>query len=302
MAVAKASVIEKKEKRAEYRYWRELRRQFRKNKLAVAGMYVIILLFIVSFIFWFFSIKEAYFPYDPNATDVTTKLEGPSFRHPFGTDQLGRDVLTRMLHGARISLTVGFVAVGIAITIGMLMGSVAGFFGGWTDIVLMRFVDTVMAFPSFFLILTVVALLKPSFWNVMVVIGLTGWTGTARFVRAEFLSLKERDFVQAAHAIGVKSRRIIFFHMLPNALAPVLVAATLGIAGAILTESGLSFLGFGVQPPQPTWGNILTEGRLYIFDAWWLTVFPGLAILITVLAFNLFGEGLRDALDPRLRT
>lgn len=302
MAVAKAPVIEKKEKRAEYRYWRELRRQFRKNKLAVAGMYVIILLFIVSFIFWLFSIKETYFPYDPNATDVTTKLEGPSLRHPFGTDQLGRDVLTRMLHGARISLTVGFVAVGIAITIGMLMGSVAGFFGGWTDIVLMRFVDTVMAFPSFFLILTVVALLKPSFWNVMVVIGLTGWTGTARFVRAEFLSLKERDFVQAAHAIGVKSRRIIFFHMLPNALAPVLVAATLGIAGAILTESGLSFLGFGVQPPQPTWGNILTEGRLYIFDAWWLTVFPGLAILITVLAFNLFGEGLRDALDPRLRT
>lgn len=302
MAIAKALKEEKIKKKAEYSYWRELKRQFRKNKLAVGGMYVIIFLFIISFIFWLFSIKSVNFPYDPNATDVTTKLEGPSLTHPFGTDQLGRDVLARMLHGARISLTVGFVAVGIAITIGILVGSISGFFGGWTDIALMRFVDTVMAFPSFFLILTVVALLKPSFWNVMVVIGLTGWTGTARFVRAEFLSLKERDFVQAALAVGVKSPRIIFVHMLPNALAPVMVAATLGIASAILTESGLSFLGFGVQPPTPTWGNILTEGRLYIFDAWWLTVFPGLAILITVLAFNLFGEGLRDALDPRLRT
>jgi peptide/nickel transport system permease protein len=166
----------------------------------------------------------------------------------------------------------------------------------------MRFVDMMMCFPTFFLILTVVALLKPNFWNVMIVIGLTSWMGTARFVRAEFLSLKGRDFVVAARALGASGPRIIFRHMLPNALAPVLVSATLGIAGAILTESGLSFLGFGVQPPNPSWGNILSDGRLYIFDAWWMTLFPGLAILATVLAFNLFGEGLRDALDPRLKT
>jgi peptide/nickel transport system permease protein len=177
----------------------------------------------------------------------------------------------------------------------------AGYKGGWVDSLLMRFVDIMLSFPSFFLILTVVAILRPNIYNVMVVIGITSWEGTARFVRAEFLSLRERDYVQAARALGVKDRRIIFRHILPNALAPVFVTASLGVASAILIEAGLSFLGFGVQPPAPSWGNILTEGRTYIFDAWWLTVFPGLAILITVLSFNLFGEGLRDALDPRLR-
>jgi len=191
--------------------------------------------------------------------------------------------------------------VAIAISIGVLIGSVSGYFRGWVDVVLMRFVDIMMTFPTFFLILTVVALLGPGFWKVMIVIGLTSWTGTARFVRAEILSLRQRDFVQAALAVGAPSGRIILRHVLPNAMAPVLVSATLGVAGAVLTESGLSFLGFGVQPPQPTWGNILTEGRLYIFDAWWLTLFPGLAILAMVLAFNLCGEGIRDALDPRLR-
>ena len=206
-----------------------------------------------------------------------------------------------MLHGARISLLVGFVAVGVELTIGVLIGSLAGYFGRVVDSLLMRIVDMMMCFPTFFLILTVVALLKPSFWNVMIVIGLTSWMGVARFVRAEFLSLRERDFVVAARALGASGPRIIFLHMLPNALAPVLVSATLGIAGAILTESGLSFLGFGVQPPNPSWGNILSDGRLYIFDGWWMTLFPGFAILITVLAFNLFGEGLRDALDPRLK-
>ena len=177
----------------------------------------------------------------------------------------------------------------------------AGYKGGWVDSLLMRFVDIMLSFPSFFLILTVVAILRPNIYNVMIVIGITSWEGTARFVRAEFLSLRERDYVQAARALGVKDRRIIFRHILPNALAPVFVTASLGVASAILIEAGLSFLGFGVQPPAPSWGNILTEGRTYIFDAWWLTVFPGLAILITVLSFNLFGEGLRDALDPRLR-
>jgi len=196
---------------------------------------------------------------------------------------------------------VGFVAVAISIFIGILVGAVAGYYGGWTDNILMRFVDTMLCFPTFFLILTVVALLGPGIFKIMVVIGVTSWMGTSRFVRAEFLSLRERDFTQAARALGVKDLRIIFRHILPNALAPVFVTATLDVATAILVEAGLSFLGFGVQPPAPSWGNILTEGRTYIFDAWWLTVFPGLAILITVLSFNLLGEGLRDAIDPRLR-
>jgi peptide/nickel transport system permease protein len=206
-----------------------------------------------------------------------------------------------MLFGSRVSLSVGFVAVAISISIGILVGAISGYYSGWIDSLLMRFVDIMLCFPSFFLILTVVALLGPSLFKVMVVIGITSWMGTSRFVRAEFLSLRERDFTQAARALGVKDRRIIFRHILPNALAPVFVTATLDVATAILVEAGLSFLGFGVQPPAPSWGNILTEGRTYIFDAWWLTVFPGLAILITVLSFNLLGEGLRDALDPRLR-
>ncbi|MGA2314930.1 MAG: ABC transporter permease [Thermodesulfobacteriota bacterium] len=240
-------------------------------------------------------------PYDPGKTDVSLKLKPPSLHNYLGTDQLGRDVFSRMLHGSRISLTVGFIAVGISILIGVLVGATAGYYGSWLDSLLMRFVDTMLCFPSFFLILTVVALMGPSLTNIMVVIGITSWMGTARFVRAEFLSLRERDFTQAAKALGVKDLRIIFRHILPNALAPVFVTATLSVASAILVEAGLSFLGFGVQPPAPSWGNILTEGRTYIFDAWWLTVFPGLAILITVLSFNLVGEGLRDALDPRLR-
>lgn len=285
----------------EYNPFWEFVKRFRKNHLAVAAMFVIIALFFVGGLFYVFEITEVEFPYDQNKTNVADKLRGPSWKHPLGTDNLGRDVLTRMLHGTRISLLVGFVAVGVSITIGIVIGSAAGYFGSWIDSVLMRFVDVVMCFPRFFLILTVVALLKPNFWNVMIVIGLTSWTGTARFVRAEFLSLKERDFVLAAKALGGGHARVMFRHILPNALAPVLVSATLGVAGAILTEAGLSFLGFGVMPPRPTWGNILTNGRNYIFDAWWLTVFPGLAILITVLSFNLFGEGLRDALDPRLK-
>jgi peptide/nickel transport system permease protein len=240
-------------------------------------------------------------PHDPGKTDVSLKLQSPSSQHVLGTDQLGRDVFSRMLYGSRISLSVGFVAVAISILIGILVGALAGYYGGWVDSLLMRFVDIMICFPSFFLILTVVALLGPSLLKVMFVIGITSWMGTSRFVRAEFLSLRERDFVQAAQALGVRDLRIIFRHILPNALAPVFVTATLDVATAILVEAGLSFLGFGAQPPAPSWGNILTEGRTYIFDAWWLTIFPGLAILITVLSFNLLGEGLRDALDPRLR-
>jgi peptide/nickel transport system permease protein len=270
-------------------------RYFRKRQMAVGGLATILVIFLIAAFASFLT------PYDPGRTDVSLKLKAPSSQNYLGTDQLGRDVFSRMVYGSRISLSVGFVAVGISIVIGILVGAVAGFYGGWVDALLMRFVDTMLCFPSFFLILTVVALLGPSILNIMVVIGITSWMGTSRLVRAEFLSLRERDFVQAAKSLGVKDRRIILSHILPNALAPVFVSATLKVASAILVEAGLSFLGFGVQPPRPSWGNILTEGRTYIFDAWWLTVFPGLAILVTVLAFNLVGDGLRDALDPRLR-
>lgn len=270
-------------------------RYFKRNRLAVGGLTMFVITFLVAGLAPFLA------PCDPGKTDVSFKLKPPSIRYYLGTDQLGRDVFSRMLHGARVSLSVGFVAVAISIFIGILVGAVAGYYRGWLDAFLMRFVDMMLCFPSFFLILTVVALLGPSLLKVMIVIGITSWMGTSRFVRAEFLSLRERDFVQAAKALGVKDGRIIFRHILPNALAPVFVTATLDVASAILVEAGLSFLGFGVQPPAPSWGNILTEGRTYIFDAWWLTVFPGLAILITVLSFNLLGEGLRDALDPRLQ-
>jgi peptide/nickel transport system permease protein len=268
---------------------------FKRRRMAVGGLALIVIMFLIAGFAFFLA------PYDPGKTEVSMKLKSPSLQHYLGTDQLGRDIYSRMLYGSRISLSVGFVAVAISILIGIVVGALAGYYGRWIDSLLMRFVDTMLCFPSFFLILTVVALLGPSIFNIMVVIGVTSWMGTARFVRAEFLSLRERDFTQAAKALGVRDARIIFRHILPNALAPVFVTATLRVASAILVEASLSFLGFGVQPPAPSWGNILTEGRTYIFDAWWLTVFPGLAILITVLSFNLLGEGLRDALDPRLR-
>jgi peptide/nickel transport system permease protein len=269
--------------------------RFLKNKMAVAGAVVVILLFVVSFLSPFIS------PYDPNEIDLKNVLSSPSEDHLFGTDQLGRDVMSRMIWGAGISLKVGFVATGIAIFVGAILGAIAGYYGRWVDAVIMRFVDIMLCFPSFFLILAVIAILEPSIWNIMIVIGLTGWMGITRLVRADFISLKERDFVQAARGIGASDFRIIFRHILPNAMASVLVAATLGVAGAILTESALSFLGIGVQPPTPSWGNILTAGKDNIDIAWWLSLYPGLAILITVLGYNLLGEGIRDSLDPRLR-
>ena len=225
----------------------------------------------------------------------------PSPAHYLGTDTLGRDVLSRIIFGSRVSLKVGFVAVGLATLIGLFVGALAGYYGGWVDSALMRLVDLMLCFPAFFLILAVIAVLEPSIWNIMVVIGLTGWMGVARLVRAEFLSLREREFVTAARALGASDTRLILRHMLPNALAPVMVSATLGVAGAILTESALSFLGLGVQPPTPSWGNILTAGKDNIEIAWWLSVFPGLAILITVMSYNLLGEGIREAIDPRLK-
>ncbi len=270
-------------------------RTFRKNRLAVAGGIVVVLLVVVAVL------APVLAPWDPHRPDVKRMLEDPSRRHLLGTDQLGRDVLSRMIHGARVSLAVGFVSVGIATLIGMILGAVAGYNGGSTDAAIMRLVDLMLVFPSFFLLLAVLAFLRPSIWTIMAVIGLTSWMRVARLVRAEFLTLREREFVVWSHAIGASGFRIVWRHILPNAMAPVLVAMTLGIPAAILTESGLSFLGLGVQPPYATWGNILNEGKDAIEIAWWLSFYPGLAILVTVLAYNLFGEGIRDALDPRLR-
>jgi peptide/nickel transport system permease protein len=240
-------------------------------------------------------------PYAPEAINVDAVLLPPGADHWLGTDALGRDVLSRMLYGGRVSLWVGFVAVGLSTSIGLVLGLAAGYFGRLTDELIMRLVDVMLCFPSFFLILAVIAFLQPSLLNIMIVIGLTSWMGVARLVRAETLSLRSRDFVLAARVAGAGPLRIIFLHILPNALAPVLVSATLGVAGAILVESSLSFLGLGVQPPDPSWGNMLTEGKEVLGVAPWLSIFPGLAILLTVLGYNLLGEGLRDLLDPRLR-
>lgn len=268
--------------------------RLKRNRMAMAGALIVFAMFC-------FAMLAPVSGRDPGAIDIVHRLQPPSLDYPLGTDDLGRDVLARILYGARISLLVGFVAVGIATFIGILLGALAGFYGRWIDSLIMRFVDIMLCFPSFFLILAVIAFLEPSIWNIMIIIGLTSWMGVARLVRAEFLSLRERDFVVAARAIGARDTRIIFRHILPNAMSPVLVSATLGIAGAILTESALSFLGIGVQPPTPSWGNMLISGKQTLGTAWWLSVFPGLAILFTVLGYNLLGEGIRDAMDPRIK-
>jgi peptide/nickel transport system permease protein len=270
-------------------------RTFVRNHLAVGGGIV------VSFLVALAVLAPLLAPWDPNKPDTRRILTPPSPSHPLGTDQIGRDVLSRVLYGARVSLAVGFVSVGIATIIGILLGAAAGYHGGLADAVIMRVVDLMLVFPRFFLLLAVLAFLKPSIWTIMVVIGLSGWMGVARLVRAEFLTLREREFVVWSESIGASAARVVFRHILPNAMAPVLVAMTLGIPAAILTESGLSFLGLGVQPPYATWGNILTDGKDALEIAWWMTLYPGLAILITVLSYNLLGEGIRDALDPRLR-
>lgn len=353
--------------------------QLRKNRLALAGMVIFGLFFVVAVVGMLLT-TSASPVLDPSLVRLQEKLRpplsGPNLEsllpeevpplrvYLLGTDELGRDVFARMLQGAWVSLTVGFVAVGLAVIIGVFLGGLSGYYGqsyirlgqvillllaiwvavGWSrlsgvylvivaavamfilvamllqgrersywpfslldaqllsvDALITSLIDIMLCFPSFFLILTVVALLPASIYNIMIIIGLTSWMGAARFVRAEFLSLREQDFVTAARALGVSDWRIIFRHMVPNAIAPVLVSATIGIAGAILTEAGLSFLGFGVPPPHATWGNILSDGKNYLFDAPWLTIIPGVAILVVVLSFNLFGEGLRDILNPKLR-
>jgi peptide/nickel transport system permease protein len=272
-------------------FWPRLKR----NRLALSGGLVVLILFAVSIL------APLIAPYEPNAINAWSVLSPPSWQHWCGTDELGRDVLSRLIHGARISLKVGFVAVGIAVSIGTIVGLVSGYYSGLVDATLMRFVDIMLCFPTFFLILAVITVREPSIWNIMIVIGLTGWMGVSRLVRAETLSIREMDFITAARCIGCSDARIIFRHILPNVMSPVLVSASLGVAGAILTESALSFLGIGVLPPTPSWGNILTSGKDFIEFAWWLSLFPGISILITVLAYNLLGEGIRDALDPRVK-
>jgi peptide/nickel transport system permease protein len=274
---------------------RAIWRAFRRNRLALCGAVIVAVLVLLAVF------APLLAPWDPNKPDTKKILAAPSRSHWLGTDQLGRDVLSRVLYGSRVSLSVGFVSVGIATAIGIVLGSVAGYRGGTVDGVIMRLVDLMLVFPRFFLLLAVLAFLKPSIWTIMAVIGSTGWMGVTRLVRAEFLTLREREFVIWSESVGASAFRVVFRHILPNAMAPVLVAMTLGIPAAILTESGLSFLGLGVQPPFATWGNILNDGKDAIEIAWWMTVYPGVAILITVLAYNLLGEGIRDALDPRLR-
>ena len=298
-------------------FWRILK----KDRLAIFGMIVLGVLLMLAIVAKFTTEWVVIFdpstvrlpdkflpPMSEASTNLIPSEDRPTFGvYLFGTDELGRDVFARMLQGSFVSLSIGFIAVGISVAIGILLGGLSGYYGNvklgfiTVDTLIMRFTDVMLCFPTFFLILTVVALLPPSIYNIMIVIGVTSWMGTARFVRAEFLSLREQDFVVAAKALGLPEHRIIFRHMVPNALAPVLVSATIGVASAILTESGLSFLGFGVQPPFATWGNILSDGKGFIFDAPWLFFIPGFAILIVVLAFNLFGEGLREAVNPKLR-
>jgi len=300
--------------------FQEFWRLFKKDQLALLGLIVLFLLIIAAILGKIMT--EWIIIFDPSTVRLVDKFF-PPFSLPskqllvediplfgiyiLGTDELGRDVFARMLQGSFVSLSIGFVAVGLSTFIGILFGGLAGFYGNIrigfisVDTLIMRFTDVMLCFPTFFLILTVVALLPPSIYNIMIIIGLTSWMGTTRFVRAEFLTLREQDFVVAAKALGLPGWRIIFLHMVPNATAPVLVSAIIGVATAILTESALNFLGFGVQPPYATWGNILADGKNFIFDAPWLFLIPGIAILIIVLAFNLVGEGMREALNPKLR-
>lgn len=264
----------------------------KRNKLAIFG-FCVLLFFVICAV-----AAPIIAPYDPEEI-IESQTLAPSLKHLFGTDDLGRDIFSRALYGARISLTVGFIAVIIAVTMGTIFGALAGYYGRAVDSVIMRFVDIMLAFPSIFLILAIQAMLTPNIYNVMVVIGLTSWMGVARLVRGEFLRIRELQYVEAARAIGCSNFRIIFRHILPNAQAPIIVAATLGMAGAILTESALSFLGMGVQPPMPSWGNMLMDSQAYLFDAPWMSIIPGVLILITVLSLYFVGEGLREKMNVR---
>jgi peptide/nickel transport system permease protein len=273
--------------------------RFKENRAALLGLAVVVVFYLAALL------TPLLAPFDPGhqaayqGGEVGLRNLFLSSQHLLGTDYLGRDVFSRILYGARISLSIGFLAVSISITIGALLGAVAGYLGGWVDWVVTRFADTVLAFPRIVLVMVLVALFQPSIFLIVAVLSLTQWPSATRIVRGEVLALREREFVEAARALGFSTPRIIFRHILPNAAPPLIVAASLGIGNTIVLEAGLSFLGLGVQPPTPSWGTMVADGRGYLLDAWWIATFPGLAIVMVVLAFNLVGDGLRDALDPR---
>ena len=261
--------------------------------MALVGMVILLILASVSILATWIS------PYSPIKTSLVEMLDRPSTAHPMGTDELGRDLFTRILHGGRVSLAVGFLAVALAVSIGSTVGAVAGFYGGWVDNVLMRLVDFMIALPSIFVLILLATIYGTNPVTLVLVIGGLRWMGTARQVRGAFLSLREREFVEAARCLGASPSRIILRHLLPNAIGPIIVASTLGISGAILTESSLSYLGLGIQPPMASWGNMLRNAQDQMVRAPWTAVFPGLMIFLTVIAVNSIGDGLRDALDPR---
>lgn len=268
--------------------------RFRKNRLGMAGAIIVLLLYFVAIL------APVLTPYDPVSHGDLPGMrhQPPSMGHPLGTDKFGRDILTRMVYGSRISLTVSFLAVALSVVLGSIVGAAAGYSGGIMDAVLMRIVDALISIPRLFLLLTCIALFSRSFLLVTVLLGATGWMGTARLVRGQILSLKGREFVSAAEALGAGNRRIVLRHLIPNALTVIIVSATLRIGLIILVEATLSFLGLGVPPPTPSWGMMVYEGREVLLDAWWVSTFPGLAIVVTVVAYNLFGDGLRDSFDP----
>lgn len=275
--------------------WRAAWRRFRSNRLALAALWVMGILCVVSLL------APLAAPHDPLAiANVTlTRYQSPSWQHPFGTDQFGRDLLSRAIYGGRISLAVGMLAMLVAVSVGTLYGAVAGYLGGWVDNVMMRIVDVILAFPTFFLMIMLVGLFEPRISTMVLILGLTAWTGTSRLIRAEVMALREREFVQAARVLGLSRRRIVLVHVIPNALSPLLVSATLMVGGMIGAESGLSFLGIGISPPTPTWGNMVAAGGDALLVAWWMAFFPGALLGLTIICLNLIGDGLRDALDPR---
>ncbi len=294
VAETSATTSKKNKKRSQ---WAEVWRRLKKNKMAMLGLAILAVLILGAvFAPWIADYDDVVIK-----QDLVNKLKGPSAEHILGTDEFGRDIFARMIWGARVSLRVGIIAVGISIIIGGSLGAVAGYYGGKLDTVIMRIMDIFLAIPSILLAIAIVSALGPSLMNLMIAIGISSVPSYARIVRASVLSIRDQEFIEAARAIGANDKRIILKHIIPNALAPVIVQGTLGVAGAILSTAGLSFIGLGIQPPAPEWGAMLATGRAYLRYAWHVTTFPGLAIMITILALNLVGDGLRDALDPRLK-
>lgn len=277
--------------------WVEVWRRLKRNKMAVLGLVILIILVLLAV----FADVIANYDNVVIKQNLAHRLQGPSAAHWLGTDEFGRDIFARLVHGTRVSLQVGIVAVGISIVIGGILGAVAGYYGGKLDNTIMRVMDIFLAVPSILLAIAIVSALGPSIINLMLAISISSVPSYARIVRASVLSIRDQEFIEAAKAIGASNTRIIFRHIIPNSLAPVIVQATLGVASAILSTAGLSFIGLGIQPPAPEWGSMLSGGRQYLRYAWWVTTFPGVAIMITILSLNLLGDGLRDALDPRLK-